>query len=118
MTLLSERLVGAPLLGDVTPRVIYSNEFSIPFVEGDSENIPQGWSIGVEIVFYVFAPLLMLLGRRRVWPLAALAVAATALFVVASLTAPDARYVDNVIYKNAVTSAHVHLGRRGLCAAT
>ena len=109
MTLLSERLVGGSWFGDITPTLRYSNEFSIPYLKGDSDNIPQGWSIGNEAVFYIFAPLLVLLGRRRLWPLAALAVVATALFVAASLTAPDVRYLDNVVYKNAVASAFMFI---------
>jgi peptidoglycan/LPS O-acetylase OafA/YrhL len=93
VSLLSERLVGGPLFADALPTLHYS------------DTIPQGWSIGNEAVFYLFAPLLVLLGRRGVWPLAVLAVAATALFVISSLTASDISYVDNVVYKSVDTSA-------------
>ncbi len=104
-TLLRASVVGAPLLDSALPALHYSSQYKIPFITGNSDSIPQGWSIGVEIVFYMFAPLLVLLGRRGVWPLATLAVLATALFVVACLTAPDPRFIDSAIYKNAVTSA-------------
>jgi peptidoglycan/LPS O-acetylase OafA/YrhL len=31
--------------------------------------MPQAWSIGIEIAFYLIAPILVLLARRNVWPL-------------------------------------------------
>ena len=105
LTLLSERLAGGGVFADLAPRLNFYNEYNIPLLTGGSDTIPQGWSIGVEIIFYVIAPLLVLLGRGRVWPLATLALLATALFVYGSLTGPDVRYVDEVIYKNAFTSA-------------
>jgi len=105
VTLLNERLAGGPLLADLMPSLSFSNEYSVPHLTGDSDTIPQGWSIGVEIIFYILAPLLVLLARRHVWPLATLAMLATAFFVYGALTAPDIHYVDKVIYKNAFTSA-------------
>ena len=67
--------------------------------------MPQGWSIGIEVAFYVIAPILVLLARRNVWPLVALAVTATAIFVIASFADSDPDYVDNFIYRKAYTSA-------------
>lgn len=72
---------------------------------GGPDVIPQAWSIGVEILFYLIAPILVLLARRHVWPLVSLAVLATGIFLAATIPAPDFDYVDNVIYKNAFTSA-------------
>ena len=109
MTLLDEGVVGSPLLANALPVPHYSTKHGVPVITGGAGTIPQGWSIGVEIVFYVFAPLLVLLGRRRVWPLAALAMVTTALFIFMSLRAPDTHFIDNTIYKNAVTSAFMFI---------
>ena len=40
---------------------------SMPVLEFTPDLIPQGWSIGVEVAFYLMAPLVVLTTRRRMW---------------------------------------------------
>jgi peptidoglycan/LPS O-acetylase OafA/YrhL len=67
--------------------------------------MPQAWSIAIEISFYLVAPILVLIARRSVWPLLALAVAASAFFLAAAVANIEFDWVESVIYKNAYTSA-------------
>jgi peptidoglycan/LPS O-acetylase OafA/YrhL len=93
-------------LMDLLPLPVFDHSAPIPMLAGASLGVmPQGWSIGIEVAFYVIAPILVLLARRNVWPLVALAVAATAVFRIASFANSDPNYLDNVIYRNAYTSA-------------
>lgn len=108
ITLLPERLLGDlfPSLQNLLPLPHMNASAPIPMLTGGGPDvIPQAWSIGVEILFYLIAPILVLLARRHVWPLVSLAVLATGIFLAATIPAPDFDYVDNVIYKNAFTSA-------------
>jgi peptidoglycan/LPS O-acetylase OafA/YrhL len=107
VTLLPNRLVGhVPNWADLLPLPTSVSPAPIPLISGAGPDvIPQAWSIGVEIAFYLIAPILVLLARRNVWPLIAVAVLATGAFLAASLTAPDFLYIDNNVYKNAYTSA-------------
>jgi len=112
VTLLPERFLADPFANfeDLLPLPYVNGAAPIPMLTGRGPDvIPQAWSIGVEILFYLIAPILVLLARRHVWPLAAVAVLATVAFLAASIPAPDFNYVDNVIYKNAFTSAFMFL---------
>jgi peptidoglycan/LPS O-acetylase OafA/YrhL len=80
----------------------------IPLLYGSTRAIPQGWSIGIEMSFYLIAPLLVVLGKRSVWPLFVLALAATFLFVYATLTL-DPQYINQFVYRNAFTTAFMFL---------
>jgi peptidoglycan/LPS O-acetylase OafA/YrhL len=106
--LLDKDLVGGPWpnWSELLPWPTLVSQVPIPMISGAGPDvIPQAWSIGVEIAFYLIAPILVLLARRNVWPLVALAVLGTGVFLAASFTAPDFLYLDNNIYKNAYTSA-------------
>ena len=106
-TLLKEGLAGGsfPPLRGLLPLPYTDQDAPIPMITGQGPDvIPQAWSIGVEVMFYLIAPVLVLLGRRHIWPLAALAAFATIAFLGATLDVPDFAYVDDVIYKNALTS--------------
>lgn len=91
---------------DLLPLPVFEHSAPIPMLAGAGLSVmPQGWSIGIEVAFYVIAPLLVLLARRTIWPLIVLALAATAIFLIASFASNAANYLDNFIYRNAYTSA-------------
>ncbi|HEU4693642.1 MAG TPA: acyltransferase [Vicinamibacterales bacterium] len=81
---------------------------SMPVLEFTPDLIPQGWSIGVEITFYLIAPLVVLTTRRRTWRVGAWIVAGLLLFLWGVRTAgTDLEVFQTVVYKNAVASAFV-----------
>jgi peptidoglycan/LPS O-acetylase OafA/YrhL len=107
--LLNQDVIGAPSLANTAPIPTYTAGHGLPVITADSTVLPQGWSVAIELVFYVFAPALVLSGRRqRAW-LVASAVAATCLFVVAGLRAQTMQEVDSEVYKNAITSAFMFI---------
>lgn len=81
---------------------------SMPVLEFTPDLIPQGWSIGVEITFYLIAPLVVLTTRRRTW-LVGVWIAAGLLFFLWGVRAAgtDLEVFQTVVYKNAVASAFV-----------
>jgi peptidoglycan/LPS O-acetylase OafA/YrhL len=100
-TLLRSTLTLSPLVGV---------DGWLPILRFDPPLIPQGWSIGVEAVFYVCAPLVVLATRRRplwmaCWLAGGLLVTASAL----RLVGVDFERFQVVVYKNAVASAVVFL---------
>jgi peptidoglycan/LPS O-acetylase OafA/YrhL len=91
---------------DLLPLPVFDHSAPIPMLAGAGLAVmPQGWSIGVEVAFYVIAPVLVLLSRRTIWPLVVLSLAATAIFLFASFATNEPNYLDNFIYRNAYTSA-------------
>ena len=76
---------------------------SMPVLEFTPDLIPQGWSIGVEITFYLIAPLVVLTTRRRTW-LVGVWIAAGLLFFLWGVRAAgtDLEVFQTVVYKNAV----------------
>ena len=82
----------------------------MPVFEFSPQLIPQGWSIGVELVCYLLAPLVVLSTRRhprRLWIWLA---AGLGLFAVAVWTAGlDFDLFNSVVYKNAFASVVVFL---------
>lgn len=81
---------------------------SMPVLEFTPDLIPQGWSIGVEITFYLIAPLVVLTTRRRTWRVGAWIVAGLLLFLWGVRTAgTDLEVFQTVVYKNAAASAFV-----------
>ena len=82
----------------------------MPVIEFGPHLIPQGWSIGVELVCYLLAPLSVLTTRRNprwVW---LWIVPSLALFVAAVWTAGlDFDLFNSVVYKNAFASVVVFL---------
>jgi peptidoglycan/LPS O-acetylase OafA/YrhL len=78
---------------------------SAPIRASDPSLVPQGWSLGIEMMFYVMAPALLLLGRRwYAW--AALACAFVA--YIAGTMALDLS-LDHYRYKSFLGSAIVFL---------
>jgi peptidoglycan/LPS O-acetylase OafA/YrhL len=81
---------------------------AMPVLEFTPDLIPQGWSIGVELTFYLIAPLVVLTTRRRTWRLGAWIAAGLLLFLWGVLTAGfDLELFQTVVYKNTITSAVV-----------
>ncbi len=81
---------------------------SMPVLEFTPDLIPQGWSIGIEIAFYLIAPLVVFTTRRRTWLIGAWIAAGLALFLWGVRTAgTDLDLFQTVVYKNAVASAFV-----------
>jgi peptidoglycan/LPS O-acetylase OafA/YrhL len=81
---------------------------SMPVLEFTPDLIPQGWSIGVELAFYLIAPLVVFTTRRQAWWLGAWIAAGLLLFLWGVLTAGfDLELFQTVVYKNTVTSAVV-----------
>ena len=67
--------------------------------------IPQGWSIGVELSFYLIAPLVVMMARRRRALLAAWIGAGLLIFLAAVRSAGlDFEQFQMLVYKNAVAS--------------
>jgi peptidoglycan/LPS O-acetylase OafA/YrhL len=70
--------------------------------------VPQGWSIGTEAVFYLFAPLAVFTSRRRpVWLMAWGAVGLALLCAAIARAGTDFDRFQVLVYKNAVASAVV-----------
>jgi peptidoglycan/LPS O-acetylase OafA/YrhL len=81
---------------------------AMPVLEFTPDLIPQGWSIGVELTFYLIAPLVVFTTRRRTWRLGAWIAAGLLLFLWGVLAAGfDLELFQTVVYKNTVTSAVV-----------
>jgi peptidoglycan/LPS O-acetylase OafA/YrhL len=82
----------------------------LPILRFDPPLIPQGWSIGVEAVFYLGAPVVALATARRTWWIAAWLGAALLVTVYAfRLAGVDFDRFQVAVYKNAVASAVVFL---------
>jgi peptidoglycan/LPS O-acetylase OafA/YrhL len=85
-----------------------SLEASMPVLEFIPTLIPQGWSIGVEITFYLIAPLVVLTTRHRTWRLVPWVAAGLVAFLWGVRTAGlDLERFQVLVYKNAVASAVV-----------
>ena len=81
---------------------------SMPVLEFTPDLIPQGWSIGVEITFYLIAPLVVFSTRRRTWRIGIWIAAGLALFLWGVRAAGvDLELFQTVVYKNAIASAFV-----------
>ena len=80
----------------------------MPVLEFTPDLIPQGWSIGVEVAFYLIAPLVVFTTRRRPWVVGAWIAAGLLLFLWGVRTAgTDLDLFQTVVYKNAIASAFV-----------
>jgi peptidoglycan/LPS O-acetylase OafA/YrhL len=90
------------------PSLIYSPSSPLPVVRGTTRAIPQGWSVAVEMSFYLISPILVVLAKRGVWPLIVLALVATYTFMYTALRLPPLD-VNPFVYMNAVTSAFMFL---------
>ncbi len=72
--------------------------------------IPQGWSIGVELCFYIFAPLMVFLCRRSLIYLAPFVFASAVIFFSGVVAASsDIGFMDNYVYKNFLASGFMFL---------
>jgi peptidoglycan/LPS O-acetylase OafA/YrhL len=81
---------------------------SMPVLEFTPDLIPQGWSIGVEVAFYLLAPLVVLTTRGQAWRICLWIAAGLLLFLWGVRTSgSDLELFQTVVYKNAVTSAFV-----------
>jgi peptidoglycan/LPS O-acetylase OafA/YrhL len=81
---------------------------AMPVLQSTPSLIPQGWSIGVEITFYLLAPLVVLATRRRAWWLGAWIGIGLLAFLWGVRTAGiDREQFQTVVYKNAIASAVV-----------
>jgi peptidoglycan/LPS O-acetylase OafA/YrhL len=81
---------------------------SMPVLQFTPTLIPQGWSIGVEAMFYLIAPLVVLTTRRRTWRLAVwIGVGAIAFLWGVRTAGIDLDRFQTLVYKNSVTSAVV-----------
>jgi peptidoglycan/LPS O-acetylase OafA/YrhL len=81
---------------------------SMPVLEFTPDLIPQGWSIGVELTFYLVAPLVVITTRRQAWRIGAWIAAGLVLFLWGVRAAgADLELFQTVVYKNAVASAFV-----------
>jgi peptidoglycan/LPS O-acetylase OafA/YrhL len=65
--------------------------------------VPQAWSIGIEMLFYLVAPLLVIVARWHRWAFGALLILSAMAFLW-GVTGRDFRFVDNYVYKNAFSS--------------
>jgi peptidoglycan/LPS O-acetylase OafA/YrhL len=94
----------------VTLAPIASVGEGLPILRFDPPLIPQGWSIGVEAVFYLGAPLVALTTYRRTrWIAAWLAVALLVAVYAFRVAGVDFDRFQTAVYKNAVASAVVFL---------
>lgn len=81
---------------------------SMPVLQFTPTLIPQGWSIGVEAMFYLIAPLVVLTTRRRAWWLGVwIGVGAFAFLWGVRTAGIDLDRFQTLVYKNSVTSAVV-----------
>ena len=77
----------------------------VPVVEFSPPLIPQGWSIGIELTFYLMAPLVVLTTRRRTWSVWLWIAAGFILFLGAVRAAGmDFDRFQAAVYKNAVAN--------------
>jgi peptidoglycan/LPS O-acetylase OafA/YrhL len=87
---------------------IIERDAALPILRFDPPLIPQGWSIGVEILFYLLAPVVVFTTRRRpIWMTAWLAVAALVTGYAFHVAGADFDRFQVDVYKNAVASAMV-----------
>lgn len=89
-----------------SPEVFFKG--GVPYFGFDRHNaLHQGWSIGIEMTFYVIAPLLLLFYRKNVKIIYLAAFAALLAFIYFGLESPD---FENFNYKNFITSFYAFLG--------
>ena len=100
----------ALLRDTLTLRPIAAMDAWLPILRFDPPLVPQGWSIGVEAMFYLAAPLVALATRRRpswmiAWLVGSVVITAGAF----RLAGVDFERFQIDVYKNTVASAVVFL---------
>ncbi len=89
-------LFALPAASFATPRLVGENLLLLfGFIHPNHALVTGGWSIGVEVVFYVAFPLLALLGRRG-WPW----LVAVALALLAWSWGPNMRGIPDTVWWN------------------
>lgn len=92
-----------------------SSERFVPVLQFAPPLIPQGWSIGIELSFYLMAPLVVLATRRRPASISLWVAAGFAVFLAAVWASGfDFGRFQETVYKNAVASWFVFFAGGGL----